>query len=243
MKGKFWGVLVVAAALVWSAEVIAAPIGNPAKDIKKTEEPLSIGYEGGFVFNRDLDDDTELESHSHAARLGYVLGNLAEVYAVAGVFDLENSGTVSGTKVVLDTDTAFIWGVGGTLPLVEFDNGARVGLTGKYRRAKPDLDKITVGGASASVTDSDFKYQDWVLALGAGYPTDFGTPYFGVKYSDVALSDLTVSGTTFDADSNSDEKIGVFVGLDFEATDSLFINVEGRFIDETALSVNAGFKF
>jgi opacity protein-like surface antigen len=37
--------------------------------------------------------------------------------------------------------------------------------------------------------------------------------------------------------------VGPFVGLDYKFNDNLSLNLEGRFIDETAVSFSANYKF
>lgn len=41
----------------------------------------------------------------------------------------------------------------------------------------------------------------------------------------------------------ADNNVGVFIGSDYNITKNLSVNVEGRFIDETAMSIGATYKF
>ena len=68
---------------------------------------------------------------------------------------------------------------------------------------------------------------------------DFGkfVPYAGVKYSDVQIE--MDGGETLNAENN----VGVFVGADFKFNPTFSLNMEGRFIDETAMSLAAAFTF
>ncbi|MEW5797350.1 MAG: hypothetical protein AB1772_13475, partial [Candidatus Zixiibacteriota bacterium] len=53
-------------------------------------------------------------------------------------------------------------------------------------------------------------------------------------YSDYHV-DITVAGSTAD-DIESENNFGVFLGLDAVLTNQFKITIEGRFIDETAVS-------
>lgn len=243
MNVKVLLVSLLSSLMLFVNQSLAAPIGNPAKVFKGEEKVFSVGYEGDFVFDRDLEDDSEIETNSHTARIGYTLKDMAEAYVVLGAIDGKIKGNEAGTDYEVESSQGFLWGIGGTLPIHEFENGVRVGAAGKYRRSNPDIDKVSVGEVSVALSDSDLVYQDWVVALGAAYPLEWGAPYIGVKYSDVSLSDFTIAGTTIDDDLQSDNVVGIFVGLDLNVKESVKLNVEGRFIDETALTVQADIKF
>lgn len=123
-------------------------------------------------------------------------------------------------------------------------------LDGNYRNIKDiDYETITVDGTSYSKSQLggslDAEWQEWQVSLGVSRKLGQISPYFGIKYSDVVASaKATISGTTYDLDdTDSDENFGVFVGTLINLTDNLSLNVQGRFIDETAVGVELSFKF
>ena len=67
------------------------------------------------------------------------------------------------------------------------------------------------------------------------------TPYTGVKYSDLRsrITDMQGDKIHYKAKNN----IGTFVGTEYSINKNLALNVEGRFVDETAVSVGASYKF
>src|SRR3989338_8586516 len=127
MNVKVFLVSLLSGLMLFVNQSMAAPIGNPAKILKGDEKSFSVGYEGDFVFDRDLDDGSELETNSHAARIGYTLKDMAEVYAVLGAIEGKDKAEVAGTTVEIETSQGFIWGLGGALPIHEFENGVRIG--------------------------------------------------------------------------------------------------------------------
>jgi len=77
-------------------------------------------------------------------------------------------------------------------------------------------------------------------------------PYVGGKYSYLRIQDqvrgqaLAGGGVTALLNPRrytAEDNFGAFCGLDFNLGDKLSFNVEGRFIDETAMSMGAAYKF
>jgi len=234
---------------------IAAPVGNPAKPIlEKGDTPFKVGTELDFVTERDLDvsdEDVTVENLNwYAGKISYALADRVEPYVLLGAANGEFSEKFSGVDLKYETETAFAWGVGATVLLKEFNNGIRLGLDGRYRQAEPDIDKVTLNGVSYSPGDVGIsglsaEYKEWQVALGISKELGQFVPYGGIKYNDVEASlKATISGTTYTTDDiNSDGVVGIFVGCDFLPTKNFSIGVEGRFIDETAFTVSANYRF
>ncbi len=97
--------------------------------------------------------------------------------------------------------------------------------------------------------------QEWHIApyLAKKFSTDkFGafTPYVGGRYSYFGLRDKIRAFETGDASVilqtrryTADKNWGPFCGLDYSLGEHLTFNVEGRFIDENALSFATTYKF
>ncbi len=132
--------------------------------------------------------------------------------------------------------------------LKEFNNGIRLGIDGRYRQVEPDIDKVILNNVDVSsiITNVSAEYKEWQVALGISKELGQFVPYGGIKYNDVeasmeATSFLGITDKTDDI--NSDGVVGIFVGCDFLPTKNLSIGVEGRFIDETAFTVSANYRF
>ncbi len=67
------------------------------------------------------------------------------------------------------------------------------------------------------------------------------TPYCGMKYSFVYLID-TVDGDRHRRHSNG-SPIGLIIGTDMRMTDNIFVNVEGRFVDEKGLNAGLTYRY
>jgi len=229
--------LSVISCFIVSGLVYASPVGNPSKPLLASEEmPFSAGAEFDFVFERELDVadmDMSIENlFLYTAKLSYTLEKRVDFYCLLGVASGELSWEASGLDLSIDTEAAFAWGLGATVFLYEFDNGLRLGADGNFRMTEPSLD---------TVIDADLEYSEWQIALAVSKQIDKFIPYGGIKYSDVKV-ELTVPGLGSE-DTNSDNLFGIFLGCDFLVDDNLSFGLQGRFIDETALSIQGTYRF
>jgi len=111
------------------------------------------------------------------------------------------------------------------------------------------------GGFLAMRWNGKMTIQEWHIApyLAKKFSTDkFGafTPYVGGRYSYFGLRDKIRTFETGDASIilqtrryTADKNWGPFCGLDYSLGEHLTFNVEGRFIDENALSFATTYKF
>jgi opacity protein-like surface antigen len=68
------------------------------------------------------------------------------------------------------------------------------------------------------------------------------TPYLGAKYSDVRIKSK-VDEVDVKFKFKADDNVGAFVGISYKIMEKLKVNLEGRFIDETAMSFGLTYKF
>ncbi len=112
-----------------------------------------------------------------------------------------------------------------------------------------DYESVSKDGTTYSKNQlggkTDAKWQEWQAAFLIGKKFNNFIPYAGLKYSDIkASAKAIISGTTYDSDStDSDNKVGVFVGCSIIPTKQLSIDLQGRFIDEEAFTVGICNKF
>lgn len=228
----------------------AAPVGNIANPvIEKGEHGIKIGVDNDFVLEREIDvpdENVTLEANFHTARLSYTIAEKADVYVLLGMMNNALvSATDGSTEVLYDVDSSFTWGLGATLLAYETEGGFHVGMDGKYRQASPELSKVTVDGVDYALDESEVEYSEWQVAFAVSQKIGKFAPYAGVKYSDIKTkARATVGGTEYETEERgSKNTFGPFVGLSFLPTENLSLNVEGRFVDENAVSVNLAFKF
>jgi len=230
--------------LIMPALSQAAPAGNPADPVLLVGTyPIKGEAIADIVFERELDQGSEIEAQWYLAKVGVTLIEKIDVYGLLGTANLEPKKLTSSVYDI-ESEYGVAWGLGAKVLLYETeeygDGILRVSVDGNYRAYKPDID--TISGSTSSSGEVDFA--EWGASLGLSYTLDKITPYVGVKYSDV---DLEISGTnigTLDTLSiNSDNVVGVFVGADYLFAENIALNLEGRFIDETAVNVGLKINF
>ncbi len=266
--------LVVCLILVASVAVAsAAPVGNiaiPSKgmlkkgmavgDVEDSQFSLVISPEMDFIFNRKLESRIgKNEFNFYGAKIGATVANKGLVYFLLGGGDVKQEFTISGQAVKYDTNSAFIWGAGGTVVVWEYEpfvasmdeHMLRIGVDARYRRIELDVEELTVDGAAymktgttSVLTSATYEANEWQIAPALSYQFNNFVPYIGVKYSDIdGDAKALVSGTEYKQDLKADGNIGVFGGIDIVMGNFVSINIEGRMIDEEALTLSANARF
>lgn len=254
--------------LIGVSFVYAAPVGNIAKPAmlksavisKDAEKPnMGVIVEGEFDFVSNMklkDSDSKDKYRFLGSKLDLVLMDKVIVYGLLGGAYYETKFNDEGSEVKIETKNDLAWGIGATAILYEtkieqFGSPTlRFGVDGRYRSTELDVDKIIIDGTeykipSGSVTAVSIEYKDWQIAGEVSSQWGRFIPYVGVKYSDMdAKASMTVSGTTYTDDNfKLKHNVGVFVGADLLALDSMSLNVEGRFINEEALTLGCAVRF
>lgn len=175
-----------------------------------------------------------------------------------------NSGTYAGIVEDIGTfkgKSAFAWGLGakGVYPL---ENDWFLGVQAQYLRHRNSLKnkmtekesgtfEVTAGpdigttGTYASAEEemlwnAKVTVQEWQIAPYVAKKLGNFVPYFGVKYSD-QRSNYKDEDTKIKI--KADDNFGVFLGTDYKIGKNFSLNIEGRFIDETAMTVGATYRF
>lgn len=243
---------VISLVLTLSGYSQAAPAGDPADPVLlKGTYPVKGEALIDIVFGRDFDlsgDNAEVEAIWYLGKIGITLVEKIDIYGLLGTADLKvKSWTASDYD--LESDYSLAWGGGTTLLLYETeeygDGILRVSLNGNYRQYDPSIEKVKKGGADLSgITEKELEYREWGAGLGLSYTLDQLTPYVGVKYSDIECKlKLTEPAGSSSKTANSEDVIGVFVGVDYLFAENIALNLEGRFVDETALNVGLKINF
>ena len=268
---KLCSVIILCAALVLIPfAAYAAPVGNIAKPamlksliLSKGNDEATFGViaEGEFDFVNEINvkDDpggSDSELGFLGGKLGLTLFKKFVIYGTLAGAWYEESFTDEGSSVKIESDKDISYGVGATAILYEkelssFDNSIlRLGVDGRFRFTDVDVDKVIIGGVtytlpSGSVSNMSLEYSDWHIAGEVSLQWKRLIPYFGVRYFDFdSTAKATVSGTTYeDTGSKPKSHVGVFVGTDLVVFDSMSLNVEGRFIDEEAITVGCAVQF
>jgi hypothetical protein len=259
--------LFLAALFFATFSINAAPVGSPAFPDLVREGffipkgywiNIRLGYEGDFVGDGRLKqtiegsgrvDNCKQETNSATATIN--LYDRIDIFGVLGSSRISSSWRFTESEmtslVSMETNYDFLWGVGGRMILFEWGNTV-LGAGGRYAQSSLKPVWMQINGISVPAVGTKMGWDEWQVDLGLAQKIEIFIPYVGVKYSSVR-SDLGIF--PFAIASNGDgalhmknrNPVGVFVGCTLTTGKYFMLNVEGRLIDEEALSVSGDFRF
>jgi len=230
---------------------------------------FSISLDQEFVFKRDLEFDKMMgglepgeevkdaevkKMYRTMLKTSYgVLENL-DVFVKLGVADWDGEakwyedGVYDG-KEIHKGKNALAYGIGlkATYPL---ENDWLIGADLQYLRHKNNYSAKDID-ADPTHPDETGKgkmtAQEWHIAPYIAKKIGNFTPYLGAKYSDLRIKakEKEWEGESSDwwIKFKAKRNVGLFLGTDYKIADNWKFNLEGRFVDETAMSLAATYKF
>ena len=248
-----------------AAMVYAAPVGLTSDaDLKEAElwADKNIGISASFIYDavsqRSIDIDSgEFEMTALLARIGVSVLDRFIVYIDVGqAQDMQFKYVILGEAYTADFDDEAIFGIGANVLIYRWDNGFEVGASASYRQADMNIERVAIDTntyqKSALTSIQNGELTEAQAAIEVAYKTEYLVPYVGIKYSDIEVdSKFTVGGAERNASGrNSQQVVGAFAGLTImpvldgvEKSENVTINIEGRFIDEEAVSVGFSYQF
>jgi len=235
----------------------AAPVDVPTKiqglegnifNDKELGIGLSIAAEADFLSSRKLamadwwgGGTSKVKGQFYTSKIILTIINKFDIYGIFGKAEnLESKDSGGGGFKPKDKLT---WGAGLSVPIYEWKNyGIKFFIDGKYR-AVNNIDyninsqvpnTYDNGGSTSPKFLVD--WQEWQVAFGAAKRFKYFMPYLGVKYSDFR----EFSG---EMANHSNNIFGIFVGCAITPIKAFSIDLQGRFIDETAFTTKATYKF
>ena len=213
---------------------------------------IGLGGEYDYVNKMKLKESTELNYNSAAGLLSLTYDKKYSVYGSFGaVLDAEIKGTESnGLESKLGFDSAFMWGVGANGVIVEKDGYQLFADASYSTTGDMDINRMSLG--NMIIAKDDFPgnlsftgtFQEWQAALGVSKDFEWFKPYAGAKYSDTRFTmNITQYGESDSSYINNRNKFGAFVGATVTPVKGVGLNLQGRFIDETAVMGSATFQF
>jgi len=162
-------------------------------------------------------------------------------------------------KDEFEDDWDFAWGIGAKVKIFETPGGLRFLGDAQYLSYEVDGDfKIDgknfdqallqelrlLDPSTTFSSDSETKIEEWQVALYVNQTFGNFSPYAGVKYSEYDIDFESKGSGQFlgapysmevEGDAEADDNFGIFLGTDIYVIPNLLsINIEARFIDETA---------
>lgn len=246
----------------------SAPVGNTAAPQLISEGffisrnswiDLRGGYEGDFVGNARMTQVQEgsgrVDTFQQYTNAGTVTLNILDRLDLFGVFgssrmqaDWRFTDVSKNLKrVVIETPYQYLWGIGGRGILFEWGNVA-LGLGGRYSYCNYSPILTTINAVPLEANHSKCLWRQWQVDVDISYKIDLFTPYIGLKYSSsqANLKDfpfaISNSNTGSDRFENTNP-VGLFLGCSLSTGKYFMLNIEGRLIDEDAVTVSGDIRF
>ncbi len=247
MKWKNGSQIMVYNSIVVGSELVPTP-GTSIEDFKVDSTRTFI--KGTLGFNPYVDI---------FAKVGVAAANYEGMVKEPGIPD---------KLLEFKDDLAFAWGIGAKVKLFETSGGLRFMADAQYLSYKVNGDSI-IGGKDIDQdflegmmwddpnatfsSQSEIEIKEWQVAMYVSQTFGNFAPYAGVKYSDFKMDFESVGSgqyrglpvfRTIEGDCEGDNNFGIFVGTDiYMIHNRLCLNIEGRFIDETAYTIALNYKF
>ncbi|MEI8176786.1 MAG: hypothetical protein WCG78_07980 [Candidatus Omnitrophota bacterium] len=253
---------VSSAATVGNASSTDIPRGTGIFNLKRDRDlSVKAGGDLEFILERKISADAASgakisRGQWYMSKISYgFLNDRIEPYVKLGTAHFKSQWNEAGASAQLESNTGFAWGLGAKALIFDFKQ-PRLKFIGdvQYRTADLDVDKGTRNGVASAIdkSRSRFTIREWQATLLAQTEIDFAragkeevlgvsalAPYVGVGYSDMnGRMRLTQQNGVFcnPGQISSKNKVGLIVGCDVMGVDAVSLNLEGRFIDETAFS-------
>ncbi len=254
---------------LWMAPLCAAPVGNTAAPSIIKEGlifssgnwiDLRAGYEGDFVVDgrvNQFDQGTgrvdRYQQQTNSAVITANIRNRLDLYGLFGSsktkakWRFENVAAETITLMQLKTRHNFLYGGGGRAVLFEWGK-ASLGMGGRYSACDYQPKSLSANGVEESVEGGEVNWKEWQVNLDLSYHIDLFTVYIGTKYMEAItrLNGFSVPVSASQTGSNSfknRDPVGLYLGCTLSNGKFFMLNLEGRLIDEEAVTVSADFRF
>lgn len=259
--------IVLAGFLLMSRALFCAPVGDPAFPQLITEGlfipcyswvDLRLGYEGDFIgdarMNQYEGGSGRVDNYTMNTNSGTVTLNFIDRLDAYGVFgssrtcaDWRFSRADTVNRMQIETKYRFLWAVGARGILYEW--GCTIlGLGGRYSRTTTPISWAALNGAPISSSHAHLRWRVWQIDLDLAHKMDLFVPYVGIKYSNAkakveGFSEAIANHSLGLLNMENRSPVGVIVGCTLTTGKYFMLNVEGRLIDEEALTLSGDFRF
>ncbi|MCK4620046.1 MAG: hypothetical protein KAT52_08875 [Desulfobacterales bacterium] len=227
----------------------------------------ALGVTVSFPLPMDSIEDMEIDSNRIFLKGTLGLHPNVDMFVKLGMASA-NWEAKYGEKLEFEDDWDFAWGIGAKVKIFETPGGLRFlgdaqylsyKVDGDFKIGGKDVDQEILEGlrwfdSNATISaDSEVEIKEWQVALYVNQTFGNFSPYAGVKYSEYDVDfEFKGSGQVWgvpysmkvEGDAEADDNFGIFLGTDIYVIPNLLsINIEARFIDETAGTFGLTYRF
>lgn len=249
----FISTILVFVVCLWGCWIsFAAPVGNPAGPVMLDGKyPTKFTLQAEAIRERGLESsysgNPELRGALYTGKVSFYLGKKFDLYGLAGVHEGKTKDFI-GEHYILDSKMDIAWGFGASYVLYEFEflQGLfRIGADAQYRQFDSEMDDVKYYRETTGPRNTKYRFKEWQGALGLAYQYKSFIPYIGGKYSNIdSHMEFTHDSTSHsDKELEASDNFGVYGGIDILLNDFVSLNIEGRAVDESAVSVGLSARF
>jgi hypothetical protein len=213
--------------------LVGQSYGAPCYGVRLPQKKqIFMGLQSYSVLKRDLEKDYgRLRSQQEFLLLSYGVFDWLAIDLKGGFGDIKQHNRLGSD---LDYSTYLGGGYGFRVRI----------LNGQKLKAVFGFQHISVHPHSEDVEGSKHKavLDDWQFSLLAGYDCRFLSPYIGARWS--RMDNIHwIDGNRKREKSDLDKSTGLIIGTDIPFGKKFWLNVEGQFLDATAVAASLNFAF
>lgn len=252
--------LLSCAVILYACAAFAATIGSTIPDSKQDGLSVSVGAEGNFIFEKDLESSGSMISGKiEDTNQDYAIAviqpfKFMTAYGKVGASNLQAKidWNVNRSQTV-KFDYGMISG-GGVNLLYDLGNNLGLGLDNQALWSHNEADSVSGNNNPRLTSKGSYDTLEFQSTVYAKYDLELGqenilTPYVGGSYlfnksyidDTIQVTDDTYIFTYGDAEN--EDNFGPVVGLNYKMGKNLLLGVEGRFVTETSVAGRATYKF
>lgn len=255
------GIIFLVLMLLVVSPLFAAGITDAVKPLGHLK--FSATVEDNYIFKKDIEKKDSLKFEPEKinqvyAKLGLGLTPYFNLYTKLGMSnggEIKRDNVSTSKEIKIETDYGFLWGVG-VSGIKEVSGGWKVGLDTQFNSWKEDVDKVKVDGTTATTVSGEIENYEFQITPLLTRKFDISAcnwslnPYLGVPINLYRTqTDRNIKFTYSSVQQieswtlRGDNYVGILVGSDLEINKNCALQVEGRFIDETAITVGGTYRF
>jgi hypothetical protein len=225
---------------------------------------FEVGGEGDFVLNRaiemqDIDDIVLDYSSQNYDLVGKVkLADIITLIGRAGLTTAQATTDVGSTDIDLNSGVGFNLGAGVRADVLKTKYVNLAGIA-DYRFTRVDIDEVKIGGYAIDNpleaivythewevgAIADINLKEW-LSENLKMQIDI-TPYIGLVYSDLTgsadFNTSTLIGGDIKEDLSAQDHVGLRLGLKAQPLKDLFVSIDCKLVDQTAVAGRVTYRF
>ena len=248
----------------------ANPMGNAADPViyedgmseaGKSDTAFRVGYIGDYVVDRNLQNKKSTYRKTEIAQKEFQgieatvnLYDRFDVFGRVGYSDYNTRWRTStpGSTARVSTRTDFAWALGAKAVLYQIDN-MTMSVGGSYVQGNAKVDRAEITGAATNelmhVSADSIKQRErkWNVGATVGYQVDTFSPYIGLQYikdkTTFNKDAVTIVPIALPSKLENRRKLSAVIGVGMLAAKKASLNLEGRFIGESAITLSGQARF